>query len=446
MTDPAQPTRSGPSPRALRTMSLVRWLLLALVSALAVFTVVTIWLPDGDDHAAHGGDQYTCPMHPQIRAPGPGECPICHMALVPIPKDRRAPASPSDTGHVHGAHSPSPAGVTGVIISEEKQRAVGIVTTRVSSKSAGERLRVPGVLSAPETGRSEVRVRAPGFIERVSIRQSGVRVSAGQPLAFVYSPEVYRAQEEFLALSRWDRPLDGGPVRAESADLTRASRRGLELLGLTPADIEEIVRTGQPIRALPLRAPAGGVVTRTSAVLGARADPEVVLYEVSDLSTLWILASVHERDLSALKVGATARFLQANTGSEAILGKIELFEPLLDEATRSARVRLSLKNPDGLLRPGQYGEVEFDLPARTGLFVPRDAVIRTGEADYVYVRVDRERFEPRRVQTGISREGLVEVTSGITAEQEVVSRGSFMLDSESRLRASLEASAGAEAP
>jgi len=423
---------SGPSHRSLRVMAVVRWVLLGLVTALAITTVWTYWGPSGDEHADHGGDRYYCPMHPEVRSHDPGQCPICHMDLVPIPEARQE----SEAVRAAPSGGPSPDHVSPVTLSEDKQRAAGLSTTLVESSSVGDRLRVPGVLSAPETGRAEVRVRAPGFVEQVAVRESGVRVSAGQPLAFVYSPDIYRAQEEFLAVSRWNAPKDGTPS-AGGTDLGAASRRSLELLGLSSADIDQVLRTGQPIRATAVRAPAGGVVTRAGAILGSRAEPETVLYEIADLSKLWIVASVQERDLGAMRVGTEARFSISGSAAEPLLVKVDLIEPLLEEATRSARVRFVVKNPDGQLRPGQFGDVEFDLPRAPGLFVPRDAVIRTGEHDYVYVLVGSDRFEPRSVTTGLLRDGRIQVTTGLTAGERVVTRGSFMLDSESRLQTSL---------
>jgi Cu(I)/Ag(I) efflux system membrane fusion protein len=165
----------------------------------------------------------------------------------------------------------------------------------------------------------------------------------------------------------------------------------------------------------------------------------MVLYEIADLSSVWVVASVHERDLNAMRVGMTARFTATNTHAEPLSGRVDLIEPLLDETTRTTRVRLVVSNRDGRLRPGQFGEVEFELPSSPGLFVPRDAVIRTGEHEYVYVATSPERFEPRVVRTGLSREGRVQVLSGLAEGDRVVTRGSFMLDSESRLQASLAA-------
>lgn len=430
-----------PTKRALKTMAIVRWVLLALVTVLAGYTVWTYWGPQRDEQGTHEHARFYCPMHPQIRSPDPGECPICHMNLEPIPEERASPAGTSaapDT--TSAAPTDTPTDVAAVTLSTEKQQAVGLATTIVESATLGDRLRVPGVISAPETGLAQVRVRAPGFVEQVAVRQTGVRVRRGQPLAFIYSPEIYRAQEEFIAAMRWSGAESAGTsVAGGTTELATAARRGLELLGMSAAEIDEIARTGRPIRAIAVRAPAAGFVTRFNAVLGSRAEPEMVLYEIADLSSVWVIASVHERDLGAIQVGTSARFASSGSRATELTGRVDLIEPLLEESTRTTRVRLVVPNRDGRLRPGQFGEVEFELPASAGLFVPRDAVIRTGEHEYVYIATGADRFEPRVVTTGLAREGRIQIVSGLTAGERVVTRGSFMLDSESRLQASLAA-------
>jgi Cu(I)/Ag(I) efflux system membrane fusion protein len=317
---------------------------------------------------------------------------------------------------------------------------IGVATSAVVRQSLGDRLRVPGVVSSPETGFAQVRVRASGFVERVAVRQTGVHVTRGQTLVWIYSPEIYRAQEELLAAARWNEGAGAaGTPAAGAAELGAAARRGLELLGLSNADIEEILRSGRPMRAIPVRAPISGFVTRFNAVLGFRADPEMVLYELADLSTVWVVASVYERDIGHIRVGMAARFAVTGQTTAPVEARVALIEPQLDEGTRTSRVRLVLSNRDLTLRPGQFGEVNFELPATEGLLVPRDAVIRTGEHDYVYVATAGDHFEPRIVRTGLALGDRVQILEGVAVGDQVVTRGSFMLDSESRLQASLAA-------
>jgi Cu(I)/Ag(I) efflux system membrane fusion protein len=138
-----------------------------------------------------------------------------------------------------------------------------------------------------------------------------------------------------------------------------------------------------------------------------------------------------------MQIGTVAKVSLSGISGEPLEGKVDLIEPVLDESTRTNRVRILVKNDQNKLRPGQFGEVEFELPASAGLFVPRDAVIHTGDLEYVYVAIDGDQFEPRRVTTGVAREGRTQVLSGLREGERVVTRGSFMLDSESRLQASL---------
>ncbi len=424
-----------PTIRGLRAMTVVRWVLLAVITLVAARSLWTTWGPSSVAHSPSEQSHYYCPMHPQIRSPEPGECPICHMNLEPLPIERRSDAP----APARGASPPTaPREVVAVALSADKQQAIGITSSAVTGGSLGRSLRVPGVVNAPETGLAEVRVRAAGFVEKVAVNQTGVRVARGQTLAWIYSPEIYRAQEEFLAATRWNAaPVPGQASTSPVGEIASAARRSLELLGLEETDIQRLVDTGRPVRALPVRAPSAGHVIRFNAVLGSRADPETVLYELADLSTVWVVASVHERDIGSVRSGTRARFA-VNGGSAApIETRVELVEPGLDELTRTGRVRLVLANDRLLVRPGQYGEVTFELPASEGLFVPRDAVIHTGEHQYVYVAGDGDRFEPRSVHTGTETDDRIQILEGLSAGERVVTRGSFMLDSESRLRASL---------
>lgn len=487
---------------SLRVLAGVRWLILLAVASVALGSVITFWGPSltgsGGGHA-HEGEQkgaYYCPMHPQIRGEKGGECPICHMTLEPIPADRLDGAGTEAGGELASAEGKTPDGVVPVTVTSAAQSTVGIATSVVTEASLGDRLRVPAVIQAPESNVAEVRVRAAGFVEQVAVSQTGVKVSRGQPLAYIYSPEIYRAQEELLAASKWtDTALPGlfatgasgasgasgaggssgasstppGRDESKTASLVEASRRALELLGLSRGDIDEVLRTGKPQRAIAVRAPRSGYVTQFRAVLGSRATPETALYEIADLSTVWIVASVNERDLAAIKVGTEARFLAtgagAGTKSPTFTGKLALIEPIVDPVTRTTRVRLVVPNRTtsapkgtagqdkkdsgiGMLRPGEYGEVELDLPASPSLLVPSEAVIRTGEHAYVFVVTGPERFEPREVKPGLTKEGNISIAAGdgVHAGDRVVSRGGFLLDAESRLKASLLGRASSSPP
>jgi len=405
-------------------MAAVRWLLLAMVTAAAGYVVWTSWGPASSGHGAHAVERYYCPMHPEVRSPDPGECPICHMDLEPIPAARQAARTSTAPGHAH------PSEVVAVMLSAEQRRLVGLTTEAAESGGGALIRRVPARVVAPETGASEVRVRVAGFVEEVLVRQTGARVSRGQVLAWVSSPELQRAQGELLAALSWP---DARP------DVVAAARRGLELLGMSAEDVDVLVRTRQPQLRHALRAAEPGVVTRVGVVPGGRVEPEQAAYTLADLSTVWVVASVDERALGELRVGSLADFVPSEDPAGRVRGRVVLIDPLLDEATRSVRVRLALPNPRGALRPGQYGDVELRASVPDGVWVPRDAVIRTGQHTYVYVATG-EQLSPRSVRVGPEHGGRVPVLEGLAAGEVVVSRGGFVLDSESRLQASLAAS------
>jgi Cu(I)/Ag(I) efflux system membrane fusion protein len=363
------------------------------------------------------------------------------MNLEPIPERMQASAGAAGAPSQPSAQPNAPPDLAPVTLTAERQQLVGVTTTPATRGTLGQELRVPGSVEAPETGRAQVRSRAAGFIERVAVRETGVRVTRGQPLAWIYSPDIYRAQEEFLAAGRWATGA-GTPNSARGTspgEMVAAARRALELLGLSEADVEEISRSGSAMRAIPVRAPISGHVTSFNAVLGLHASPETTLYEIADLSRVWVIASVHERDLPHVRTGMPARFASSSRPNDPVAARVELVEPEVSEATRTARVRLTIQNAKFELRPGQYGDVTFELPESTALVVPKDAVIHTGTHAYVFVDVGAGRFEPRTVRAGTQAGDRVQVLEGLAEGDRVVARGSFMLDSESRLQASLAA-------
>ncbi|MDP3220917.1 MAG: efflux RND transporter periplasmic adaptor subunit [Deltaproteobacteria bacterium] len=448
-------------PRGVRAMAVVRWLLLLAVTALAATTTWKFWGPGARAHADHREALYYCPMHPEIRSPDPGVCPICYMNLEPIPADRRratGPMSaaldggaavalrdggtvtggqPATTGDDGGAALPA---VVPVTLTLDRQQLAGVSTALVERRPLREGLRVPGVVEASENAVSQVHVRAAGFLERVDVRATSTAVARGQTLAWLYSPQIYQAQLELLVAHR------GAAAQAPSdpamqgaglpADTESAARRSLELYGMTAADIETVLRQGVPMRAVPVRAPAGGYVTRLAAALGQYATPEMTLYELTDLSRVWVVASLFEHDLARVRRGGAAQFVTPGAQAQPIAARVELIEPSVSNVTRTARVRLTVANPQMRLRPGQYGDVLFALPASDALVVPRDAVINTGRHQYAFVASGEGRFEPRPVRTGALVEEGLQVLEGLREGERVVVRGAFMIDAESRLQAS----------
>jgi membrane fusion protein, copper/silver efflux system len=429
-----QAEASTASIRGLRLMAVVRWALLALV---AVVAAGTWWvLVVRSDDSTVRAPRFYCPMHPQIRSPDAGTCPICFMNLEPIPDD-------------HGKHSKAPAPsssatqarpLASVMLTLERRQAIGISTVPVTRRSVARELRLPAVVEALEKAVSEVRVRTPGFVERVAPVETGQSVKPGQALLWLYSPEVLRAEEELLAARRLRGPAsDAGQGLGDDfgGRVEGAARERLKALGLSNADIDRVVEKGQAERLFPIHS-GGGVVTARNVSVGTYATPDMLLFQVTDLSRVWASASIPAEELAQVPVGTRAEFL--SRGSQRVYeAEALLIEPRVSADTRSARVRFGVKNAEPRLLPGDSGEVVARLPEREQILVPRDAIVDLGNARYAFVEKGEGLFVPEQVELGplIGEERVVE--KGLEPGQLVVSRGLFLLDSESRLQASLPA-------
>ncbi|HSY38241.1 MAG TPA: efflux RND transporter periplasmic adaptor subunit, partial [Polyangia bacterium] len=349
------------------------------------------------------------------------------------------------------------AGVTGladVELTPERIQLIGMRTATVRREALGGELRTVGVVAASERGLAQINTRFSGWIQKLLVSETGERVRRGQVLATIYSPDVLRAEQELLVAHGWTAAAPNGPKAAGPQDhdhddfasgLDANARRRLELLGISSPEIDEILRTGKAIEAIAIRSPVDGYVVGKSAVVGVAVQPGTVLFEVADLSQVWITADVYEQDISRVKVGQRARLELSSFPGELHTGKVSFISPTLDSGNRTLRLRLEFKNSSDRsgprLRPGMFGTVYLDLPSTTGLMVPAEAVVDTGEKHYLFVSEEGGRFEPRAVKVGAHFKDKVEIVSGVTEGETVVTTGNFLVDSESRLRAAIEGQA-----
>lgn len=488
-------------PPGVRAMAIVRWLLLVAVALVALFSVYSYAAPlfaGGAAPAAQKGAKYICPMHPQVVSDRPGECPICHMDLVPAPEVApsssasssasastapSAAASASASSFAHAPKAPSaaasasaspdaargytcpmhpdvrtdapgrcpycgmtlvsvsapkahttPPDATPITLSLDRVQAIGVRTALVENQSDRDGLRLTAAVEVPEQGRAEVHVRAPGYVEAIHVKDIGVKVKAGEALASVYSPEVLQAQQELIAMSAWASQDKLQPP-------TAAARKKLELLGVGARTIDHIVASGKPVRALAVGSPISGWVTRKDVVLGSYAMPDKVLFEVADLRGVYLIASAYPHQLAVIRAGDQATFTTPSLPGHVFSTKVDLVYPSMDLSTRTARVRFRVDNPDLNLRPGQFGVVEIAGRHADTLTIPMDAVVDTGRSVYAFVAREGGRFEPRNVEIGEQIGHRFVVRSGLDAGERVVSGATFLIDAESRLQASLVQSA-----
>jgi Cu(I)/Ag(I) efflux system membrane fusion protein len=435
------PLREGeePPPPGVKGMAAVRW---GILLAMVVVAFLSFWFLLAPK--PRSSTRYTCPMveHAFVVQDDPGECPICHMRLMPMDAELAEARRHGDGTPALDAGPPVP-GVVPVTLELDRVQRVGIRTAKVEETSSAAGLRAPAYVAAPEQGESQVHVRAPGFVEKIGVSQTGVTVGAGQPLFHMYSPEIYRAEEELLTARRFH-DADAGGVLGGGPTVD-AARKRLELLGMTARDIDDVLAKNAAERLVAVRAPAGGFVVKKGVALGAYVTPEMTLYEIVDLARVYVVVELFAGDLATVAPGSVAEV--TFPGLAPLEAKVDLVYPEVSQATRTTRVRLRIKNEKRALRPGMYGEALFRGVTSRALSIPRDALIDTGNARYVFVDLGEGKFAPRAVVVAAASGDRLTVLDGLRAGEIVVSGATFLLDAESRLESSFVAAApSASAP
>jgi Cu(I)/Ag(I) efflux system membrane fusion protein len=397
-------------------MAVVRWILLALVAALATGTWVTLGV--GQPAAESAAARFHCPMHPQIRSAEEGTCPICGMRLEPIGEKAAPPPSEGS--------SPAPSGVVPVMLTLERRQSIGISTSPARADLLGPTRRFPAMVEVPRSSVAEVHVRSAGFVEQVMPIETGTKVKAGQPLAWIYSPEVLRAEGDL----RGAHALSGADHGSAIVD---GARDRLRFLGAGGDPSKDAAR--KPSGMFGVVAPISGVVTAREVVRGGYVMPEEKLFEIVDYGKLWATATMSSADVAELPAGTRGTFVAARSAKRFDV-TLAGAAPEIATATRTAKLRFSLAT-EGELLPGEIGEVAVELPSAPRVLVPRDAVIDLGKRAYVFVEREGGLFEPRAVELGPLIGGERAILRGVVAGEVVVTRGAFLLDSESRLDAAI---------
>jgi membrane fusion protein, copper/silver efflux system len=342
----------------------------------------------------------------------------------------------SATSHVHGAATSKGAAQQPVTLSPDAARRIGVTFATASLGSLNSEVRTVGQVVFDETRVRTISPKIDGWVERLYLNATGQAVSVGEPLLSIYSPMLVAAEEELLLAKRLQGDVAGGSSDAQRSaeDLVASARRRLEAWDIRPNEIAEIERGGRAVRTLVLRSPTGGYVLDKKVVAGQKIMAGDALYSVADLSTVWIEGEVFEQDLASVRVGLPVHAdFQALPG-EHRMGKIAYVYPTLDPATRTAKVRVVLSNADLRLKPGMYATLRIADAARSSvLFVPRGAVLSTGERTMVFVRNANGRLVPREVSIGSTSDDRVEVLRGLVAGETVVASATFLVDAESNL-------------
>ena len=347
------------------------------------------------------------------------------------------------SGHGQSAASPSDTSepVSSLQLTEDEQRSIGLQTTVVERRTIRRELLAVARVEEPETQLANVSARIGGRIDRLHLDFTGQPVRRGQPIAEIYSPEVLTSAEEYkLALENRRRLGSGAEPQALSGadDLITASRRRLELWGLTPQQIDTIATSDKPQLDLTIYSPASGIVSERKVTQGQYVNAGDVLYTVTDLSTVWIKADIYEADLPQVRVGQAVDVTAESLPGTRLRGRISFLEPMVNAQTRTTAARIQVANPGMRLRPGMFVQTRFAVTSgESMLAVPRSAVVNTGERKLVYMAKSDGVFEAHEVQLGTVADGYYPVLAGLRGGERIVTEGNFLLDSQTRITGSM---------
>ncbi|MEW5903047.1 MAG: efflux RND transporter periplasmic adaptor subunit [Pseudomonadota bacterium] len=319
-----------------------------------------------------------------------------------------------------------------VRVSPDKVQALGVKSEPAQRRNLQRELRLNASIAADEGRIVTIAPRFEGWVEKLYVNTTGQTVQRGAPLFSVYSPDLLTARRELQLAQQGLAALHDADAGAQHSmqRMVDAAAARLKNWDIASADLQ-----GERIV---YRAPTSGIVLEKRAQEGMRFMPGERLYQIADLSSVWVVADVNEQDIAAVHVGSPAQVTLDALPGRVFSGKVEFIYPTLDSATRTVPLRIVVRNPDGALKPAMYAHVQLaggsDRPV---LAVPRTAVIDSGDKQTVLLRREQGRFEPRTVTLGARNDDYVEVTGGLSEGDEVVTSGNFLIDSESNLQAAL---------
>lgn len=441
------------------------------LAVLILVAVASLIFSGRSDAVIDSGKIWTCSMHPQIRMDHAGRCPICGMDLVPLAKESEKTADVPALGNA-GHH---------LSLSQHAREMATVETVTVEPRELFKELRTVGKVEFDETTMAYITARIAGRVDEVFADFPGTIVNPGDHLVSIYSPDLFATQNEFLASYRRGRPLSGTGTSGVDA-LAESSRRRLELWGITPEQVDELIRSGTPQTHLTIYAPNGGTIVEKNIRAGQYVEVGDLLYRIADLSHVWLILDIYETDLSWVRFGQEVDVTLESMPGEVFVGQVAFVEPVLNESTRTVRVRVVLRNDAGLFKPGMYAQAAIRVrilpdggPGPTGiegkfacpmhpyvisdepgtcsicnmplrqvpgvvgptgedqskiLAVPYTAVLTTGERQLVYVETSPGEYHLVEPKLGPRTGEYYPVIAGLEGGERVVTRGSFLLDSQ----------------
>jgi len=329
----------------------------------------------------------------------------------------------------------------GVMVSPQKQQLIGVKTEPAQVRKLTHTIRTVGQVEVDERRLIHMHTKFEGWVQELYVKFTGEKVRKDQKLFEIYSPDLVSTQEEYLLALKAVRSLGDSefPEVAQNArSLLEVTRQRFSLWDITPDHIQDLEKTGKVLRTLPLHAPSSGYVLHMAVREGMYVTPAMDLYTLANLSTVWVLVDVYEYEISLVQLGQEAKITLSYFPGQDFKGNVTYIHPVLESKTRTVKVRFELPNPKWRLKPGMFANVDLQIPRGKRLVVPRTAVLDSGTEQVVFIDRGQGMFEPRKVKVGLRTRDTYEILEGITSGDMVVTRGNFLVDSESNLKAAME--------
>jgi len=329
--------------------------------------------------------------------------------------------------------------LTPIQLSPQRLQEIGVTTALVAMKNMNDTMHVPGNVEMDEQRLSYVQTRFSGWIKNVTGNATYQYVRKGQQLFTIYSPDIVSSEQEYLLAQKNQKAFSQdahGMATQESGWMMQAAEERLQQYGISEAEIDHLKQSGKVQREIVVNSPVSGYITERTALPNAYVQPEMKLYSIADLSTVWVYANVSQGDEGRLRPGNPGQVTVDAYPGRKFNGRIDQILPQVDQATRTVRVRLVLANPGIALKPGMYVNVDLDVPLGKQLVAPASAVLQAGSRAIAFVDHGEGNLEPRAVETGPAVDDFVVILKGLKAGERVVTSANFLVDSEAQLQAS----------
>ncbi|MDA8429908.1 MAG: efflux RND transporter periplasmic adaptor subunit [Geobacteraceae bacterium] len=388
--------------------------------------------PTTGQKADQGKQLYTCSMHPFIIKDKPGVCPICGMELI------KKIDTTAAGGTAQTPEQKQQAAMLGMVSLSPTQRVMAnVATVEAKMTPLNKEINAVGIVQYDQARQAKVTAWIAGRIDRLNVSTVGAYVSKNRPVAEVYSPDLLASQQEYLLAIKSREQLKNSPIASISqngAGLVASAKQRLMLFGVKESQIAELERSGKPNIRLPIYTPLSGIVIDKLVQQGQYVNTGDVLFNVADLSTVWIEVEVYENEFPDIHIGQQVEIRSQSFPGKPFTGRVTFIYPFLDPKTRTVKVRVEMPNRGMQLKPDMFVNAIIKVPLGSSIVVPVSAVMDTGKRQVVWVETSPGMFEPRDVQIGQRTDDKLQILSGIKSGDMVAVSGGYLSDSESQLK------------